>query len=253
MSAKSSVSRRVLYAFGLTLWVIFALVVGQTVAGLAVYGLLPESLGATMLGTVTAAAGYTFALALAIGVPALIWKKRASNATLGLDRWPSWSDIGFGLLAVLPYYLLSAAIVWVGIDILKVIDPNVGQQIGFEDLTRRVELILAFVTLVMMAPLAEEILFRGYFLGRMSEKTGKWVAVVITSVAFGLMHLLGVNENGEIVLQWGAVADTFAMALTAGVLRTLTGSIWAGVLLHGFKNAVAYYFLFIDPLLAGGM
>jgi len=251
MSAKSSVSRRALYALGLTLWVVIALLVGQTLAGVAVYALLPENLNSSMLGTIAAALGYMFALGLGIGVPALIWKKRASNATLGVDRWPSWADIGFGLLAVLPYYILSAVVVWVGMDLLNVIDPEVGQQIGFDDLTQRIEFILAFIRLVIMAPLAEELLFRGYFLGRMSEKTGKWVAVLITSVAFGLMHLVGANESGEIVLQWGAAADTFAMGLTAGVLRTLTGSIWAGVLLHGLKNAVAYYFLFVNPLPPG--
>ena len=253
MSAKSSGSRRISYGFGLTLWVVFALLCGQVIASVVVYGLLPEDLNTALQGTVGAALGYIFALALAIGIPALIWKKRASNRTLGFDRWPSWSDIGFGLLAVLPYYMLSAAIVWVGMDVFKVIDPNVGQQIGFDNLTMRIEFILVFITLVIMAPLAEELLFRGYFLGRMSERTGKWSAVLVTSVAFGLMHLVGLSESGAIVLQWGAAADTFAMGLTAGALRTFTGSIWAGVLLHGLKNAVAYYFLFIDPLLTGGM
>lgn len=253
MSAKSSVSKRISYGLGLTLWVIFALFIGQILASVAVYGLLSESFNATMLGTIAAALGYILALALAIGVPAQIWKKRASGKTLGFDRWPSWSDIGFGLLAVLPYYMLSAAVVWVGMDVFKVIDPDVGQQIGFDNLTMRIEFILVFITLVIMAPLAEELLFRGYFLGRMSERTGKWSAVLVTSVAFGLMHLVGLTDNGSIVLQWGAAADTFAMGLTAGVLRTFTGSIWAGVLLHGLKNAVAYYFLFIDPLLTGGM
>lgn len=253
MSARSSGSRRIAYALGLTLWVVFSLFVGQTLAGLAVYGLLPDGLNDTMLGTVGAALGYTFALALAMGVPALIWKRRASNTTLGVDRWPAWADIAIGLLAILPYYILSAVLVWVGMDLLNVIDPNVGQQIGFGDLTQRIEFILAFITLVIMAPLAEELLFRGYFLGRMSEKTGKWIAVLITSVAFGLMHLVGAGEGGAIALQWGATVDTFAMALAAGVLRTLTGSIWAGVMLHGVKNAVAYYFLFINPLPPGGM
>lgn len=253
MSAKSSVSKRISYGLGLTLWVIFALFIGQILASVAVYGLLPESFNATMLGTIAAALGYVLALALAIGIPAHVWKKRASSKTLGFDRWPSWSDIGFGLLAVLPYYMLSAAVVWVGMDVFKVIDPDVGQQIGFDNLTVRIEFILVFITLVIMAPLAEELLFRGYFLGRMSERTGKWSAVLVTSVAFGLMHLVGVNESGSIVLQWGAAADTFAMGLAAGVLRMFTGSIWAGVLLHGLKNAVAYYFLFIDPLLTGGM
>jgi membrane protease YdiL (CAAX protease family) len=251
MSTRSSVSHRISYSIGLTLWVVFALFLGQVLAGLAVYGVLPENLNSTMLGTIAAALGYTFALGLAIGIPALIWKKRASNKTLGIDRWPSWSDIGFGVLSLLPYYILSAVLVWVGMDVVNVIDPDVGQQIGFDNLSQRIEFLLAFITLVIMAPLAEELLFRGYFLGRMGETISKWAAVGITSLAFGLMHLTGVNDSGEIVLQWGAAVDTFTMGLVAGSLRTLTGSIWAGVLLHGLKNAVAYYFLFINPLPPG--
>ena len=112
--------------------------------------------------------------------------------------------------------------------------------------------MVAFITLVVLAPLAEELLFRGYFLGKTSEKIGKWLAVIVTALVFGFMHLLAPTESG-IVLQWGAAADTFAMGLTAGILRTLTGSIWAGVILHSIKNGIAYYFLFINPLPPGSM
>ena len=250
MSARSSV-KTILYTFGLTLWVVFALFLGQSLAGLAI-AVLPESVNEAVLTTIIAALGYTFAIALALGIPALIWRKWAGRSTLGIGRAPSWTDIGLGIMSILPYYLLSGALVWLGMEVFTVIDPDVGQQIPFQDLTERIELFVAFITLVMLAPFAEELLFRGYFLGRVKERTGKWVALLVTSVVFGLMHLPGLTENG-LVLQWSAAADTFAMGLIAGSLRLLSGSIWAGVLLHATKNAIAFYFLFINPLPPGGM
>jgi len=32
-------------------------------------------------------------------------------------------------------------------------------------------------------------------------------------------------------------------------LREVTGSIWAGTLLHMLKNGIAFYFLFVNPTL----
>ena len=234
------------YSLGLTAWVVLALFIGQALAALVVFS-LPFDVNSAVLTTIAAAFGYGFGLLLALGMPALINRRWPSKKTLGIDRLPSWSDIGLSILSVLPYYLLSAAVVYLGLEVFKVIDPSVGQQIAFDNLNLRIEYVVAFITLVVLAPFAEELLFRGYFLGRMTEKTGKWVALVVTALVFGGMHLLGTSDNG-IVLQWAAAADTFAMGLVAGGLRLLSGSIWAGVLLHGIKNAIAYYFLFVSPL-----
>lgn len=238
------------YAAGLALWVVFSLVVGQLLAGVATL-ILPGANDA-VLTTVLAALGYAFGLGLALGVPVLITRKKTSKRTLGFDRLPSWSDIGLGIAAMVPYYILSGIILWFGTEVLKVIHPEIGQQIPFENLSLRIEYFVAFITLVVMAPLAEELLFRGYLLGRLNEHIGKWLAVVVAGAVFGLMHLIGFDDNG-LVLQWGAAADTFAMGLVAGTLRQLSGSIWAGVLLHAIKNGIAYYFLFINPLPPGGM
>lgn len=231
------------YTVGLTIWVVLALVVGQALASTIVLS-LPLSGNQAVVATLLAAVGYAFGLMLAIGMPALARKKLASKVTLGLQRLPSFGDIGIGTLSVLPYYVASGIIIWFGLEVLNVINPDVGQQIPFENLSMRIEYIVAFITLVVLAPFAEELLFRGYFLGRLGEKIGKWVAVVVTAMVFGLMHLVGFNEQG-IVLQWSAAGDTFALGLVAGLLRVLTGSIWAGVILHAVKNGIAYYFLFI--------
>ena len=250
MSAKS-LARTAAYAVGLTLWVVLSFAIGQTLAVLVLTS-LPLDLNPSVLTTLAAALSYTFGLALALGVPALATRAFVSRKVLGMERLPSLSDIGVGVLAILPYLILSGVLVWLGLEVFKVIDPDVGQQIGFDNLSLRSEYVVAFITLVIMAPLAEELLFRGYFLGRMSERTGKWFALFTTSLVFGLMHLVASGESG-IVLQWGAAADTFAMGLVAGSLRLLTGNIWAGVVLHALKNGIAFYYLFIGPLPPGGM
>lgn len=251
MSVRSS-AKTALYAFGLTLWVVAAFIVGQTAAALAV-GQLGGSLNASVQTTLLAALGYVLALGIAIGVPAVIFKKLPTRLILGVWRLPSWSDIGLSILAVLPYYVISGLMLYVGMEVLQVIDPHVGQDVPFKDLSLRIEYFVAFITLVVLAPLAEELMFRGYFLGKLQDRTGKWLAVVVTAVVFGLMHLLGIADDGSVALQWGATADTFAMGLVAGGLRVVTGSIWAGALLHSIKNAIAFYFLFINPLPPGSM
>lgn len=239
------------YVIGLSLWLVASFIIGQSLAALIVFS-LPFEANETVVTTILAALGYVLALALAIGVPALLTRKATSKSILGIDRLLSWSDIGIGILSLLPYFLLSAIVLYLGMEVFTIIDPDVGQDIPFKNLNLRLEYLVAFITLVVMAPLAEELLFRGYYLGQLGEKIGRWLAVIVSAVLFGSMHLLAPTESG-VVLQWGAAADTFAMGLTVGILRVLTKSIWAGVLLHSIKNGIAYYFLFINPLPPTGM
>ena len=231
------------YAVGLTLWVVFSLFVGQALASIIVIS-FPSEGNQAVVATLMAALGYALGLGLALGVPPLASRKLVSKETLGLHRLPTVADVGIGIMSILPYLVLSGIVLWFGMEVLNIINPEVGQQIPFQNLSLRIEYVVAFITLVIMAPLAEEILFRGYFLGRLSEKTGKWVAMLITALVFGLMHLPAFSETG-IVLQWSAAIDTFAMGIVVGALRNLSGSIWAGVVLHALKNGVAFYFLFI--------
>ena len=250
MSA-SSLTKNTFYGLGLTVWVVFALYAGQTIAALILSNVVVSG-NQTATESTAAALGYIFGLILAIAVPAVVTKKPIDRKVLGIDRLPSWSDIGLSLLSVVPYYIAAAGVIWFGVSVLKVIDPTVGQQIGFANVVSQFDYLLVFITFVVMAPLAEELLFRGYLLGNISKKWNKWLAVIATAVVFGLLHVPGFTADG-IVLQWGAAADTFTMGLVAGILRMLTGNIWAGMILHGIKNSIAFYFLFINPLPPGGM
>jgi membrane protease YdiL (CAAX protease family) len=101
---------------------------------------------------------------------------------------------------------------------------------------------LAFVTLVVIAPLAEEVLFRGYLYGKLKQYIPIWLAVIVVSAIFGIFHLFGTDP-----IAWNLAVDTFALSVVLCVLRETTGNLWASVLLHMLKNGIAFYLLFINP------
>lgn len=66
-------------------------------------------------------------------------------------------------------------------------------------------------------------------------------ATLITSVLFGLPHLLTGKEG----ILWVAMIDTFALSLILCFLREKTGSLYASILVHALKNTVAFGAIFV--------
>jgi len=87
---------------------------------------------------------------------------------------------------------------------------------------------LAAVAVVVAAPLAEEMVFRGlvYRLGR--RAWGPWPAAVVSALIFGLVH-------GEPWYLFGLLA----LGLLLAAVYELTGSLWSAVIVHAVHNAVA--------------
>ncbi len=108
------------------------------------------------------------------------------------------------------------------------------QSIGFEDTNDFTGTISAFIALVIIAPIAEELLFRGYLFNRLKTAIDYRWAILISSLIFGLVHI-----------QPNVAIDTFVLAIYLGLLLYRTQNIAASVLLHMIKNGVAFYFLFL--------
>lgn len=236
-------------ATGLVLWTTVAFVGAQVAIAFLMEGLnawLPAlaSLNDAVYMTIYAACSYVLAVAVAVGVPWWL-KKRTSKKELGVEHWPLWRDIGFGAGGYVVYFLLSVVLATI-VTYLHGSELNQAQDIPFSGLALQFEFIVAFITLVVLAPLAEELLFRGYLLGKLKTFLPAWLAIGISALVFGAMHLPG--SSG---LQWMVAIDTFTLGIVVGFLRVRTGSIWAGVLIHAFKNALAFYFLFINPTILG--
>lgn len=84
------------------------------------------------------------------------------------------------------------------------------------------------LAVVVVAPVAEELLFRGLLLEMLRQHIGTVAAVVISSAVFALMHL-----------QPAVMIDAFLAGLALCYIYLLTRSIYASILLHIFNNAIA--------------
>ncbi|NTW61075.1 CPBP family intramembrane metalloprotease [Candidatus Saccharibacteria bacterium] len=226
-------------AIVLPAWMIVGMYVASMIIALGYYlfgrlGLSFESINENVLSTVLAVLLYVISAMIIIGVPYILTRKKPSLNDLGFSRLPTWTDILIAPAGFVIYIILSSILLMTATHLLPWFNPEQVQNTGFGNFGHSLDLVLAFIMLVVVAPLAEETLFRGYLFSRLRRDMPLWLATILTSVVFGFVH-------GA----WNLAFDTFALSLVLCTLREYTSSIWASVLLHMIKNALAFYILFI--------
>jgi membrane protease YdiL (CAAX protease family) len=87
----------------------------------------------------------------------------------------------------------------------------------------------AFVCVI--APIAEEFFFRGFLFDVLRKWRGPWVAAVLTSVMFGVVHAGSAPVEDLIPLGF------FGLILC--LIRWRTGSLYPGIALHAVNNSLA--------------
>ncbi len=106
--------------------------------------------------------------------------------------------------------------------------PEVNTDIGVDWDSGQMALGLAITSIVIIGPLAEELMFRGYLLDAIRKMHGDRVAVIITAFLFGLIHLepytIGMAAIGGLIY---------------GYVRIRTGSLWPSIIGHMLWNGVA--------------
>ncbi len=141
-------------------------------------------------------------------------------------RW-NLKDIAIGLalgLGGLALTLPAAAVwaAWVGEDQASsaVGDAFAGRELGLA------AAVVAFLAVWLVAPVAEEVLFRGV-LWRAFERLGwnRWVVFAATSLVFSIAHLELLRTPLLLVL-----------SIPIGLARLLTGNLLAGVVAHQVNN-----------------
>jgi membrane protease YdiL (CAAX protease family) len=174
------------------------------------------------------------------GVYLFLRRYKLSLSAIGLRR-PRWSDPFYGLSMLAPYFivlLLATAAVKVLVPSLNVNQP---QQLGFNNVQGNANLWLTFVSLVILPPIGEEILVRGFLYSTLKKALPLIYAALVTSVLFAAAHL---PEGGSGGLLWIGALDTFILSFALIYLREKTGGLWASITLHACKNGIAFAVLF---------
>lgn len=102
--------------------------------------------------------------------------------------------------------------------------PPLDQQIGSG--------IWAAVAVVVIAPLFEELLCRGFLYGALRRRHGRTASILLSALFFGLLHL-----------QPTAVVNAFLIGVLLAYLYDRTATLWLPILLHALNNATAFVML----------
>lgn len=168
-------------------------------------------------------------------------KYKLTLASIGLKK-PRLSDPVYGLAAAPVYFVLYLLTVGVVSRLVPGLNINQQQQIGFTGAHGTAQLILTFISLVILPPIAEEIMVRGFIYSTLKKAMRIIPAAILTSILFAAAHL---PEGGAAGPLYIAALDTFVLSLVLVYLREKTGSLWASITLHALKNGIAFIALFV--------
>lgn len=202
-------------------------------------GLL-QALGRVESEIMTLFVGYFFAQVIAIGLVYLfVWYRQGTLASLGFRSFSFSKALGLMMMFFVGYLVITVIVV-TGLEVFDTgVDFQAQQEIGFLEASTAFEMSLAFIALVLLAPFAEEIVFRGVLLPAFSKKLGLITAVILTSILFGILHP-PVN----------AMIGIGIFAIFLALIYAFTYSIWPAIMLHSLKNLLAFIALFFaDDLL----
>lgn len=115
---------------------------------------------------------------------------------------------------------------------------------------------LLVILAVVIAPLAEEILFRGLLQGALVRLLrSRWIAIVITAAIFSVLHLV-IRENvaaGESSLaQVETIPSLFLLGLALGYSYEKTRSLYRPMVIHLAFNALSLIMVWPQLPWAGG-
>ena len=95
---------------------------------------------------------------------------------------------------------------------------------------------LLAILFLFFVGLGEEIFSRGFHYGFL-EKYGRYLALVVSSLIFGLMHLNRyIGDSWDAWKAYGHVVAAFGFGLLACALMIATKSVWVAVIFHTLAN-----------------
>lgn len=99
--------------------------------------------------------------------------------------------------------------------------------------------VMGFITVSIMAPLVEELVFR-FLLCKPIEQKQKWLGVIISAVVFGGIHLVASVQEGTLLQDLPSLVSYVGMGLVLGVRYKMTDNIASNMVAHSLYNTMSF-------------
>ena len=109
-------------------------------------------------------------------------------------------------------------------------EETLPKELGADD--SDVALVAVAILVCVLAPLAEEFFFRGYFFTALRSWRGMWPAAIITGMVFGAIH--AGSSDPAFLLPLAALGTGLCL------LYVRTGSLYPCVAAHALNNSIAF-------------
>lgn len=191
----------------------------------AIVGADPESAGFVVLGTLAQSIAFVATAAVFAG---FVSKPKAWH--FGLRRSPFWRTLGWAVGGTVCFYVFAGIYAsLVPIDV----DQGVTDDLGADKGT--FGLIAAGLMVMIVAPFAEEVFYRGFFYRALRSRFPVLAAASIDGLVFGLIHYN--FEGAEALLLLPPLA---VLGFLFCLVFEKTGSLFPVIGMHAFNNAIAY-------------
>lgn len=155
-------------------------------------------------------------------------------ATFGLYR-PRWVDLGYAGVGIAVTFALRIAVIGVADALSSGRAGRQAQNLHLHHLDPA-GIILIYAAVVVWAPIAEELLFRGVLLRAFMRRSPFWPAAVLSTAIFAVLHVYEVHTAlGAATL----AASVACLGLVNCYLNRLTDRLVPGMIVHAAFNLLA--------------
>jgi membrane protease YdiL (CAAX protease family) len=173
-----------------------------------------------------------FTAAAALGMVYLVLRHyKLGWKSVGWRKVNLWKALAYLVGGFIVFSIFAALIIALVSYVFPSFNANQSQNNDFTA-SVKTHFSLTLIALVIIPPIIEETVFRGFIFPAIARKWGIWGGAIASSALFGLAH-------------WQANVSiyTFALGLVLCFLYVKLKSIFPGMLIHMLNNLLAFYVL----------
>jgi hypothetical protein len=144
---------------------------------------------------------------------------------------------------IFPLFLFSFGAIYIFIYPLSFVFPNYihkvmsgNRLLEFNTGYNYLAVLLYCLELILIAPVFEEIFFRGFLLTSIAKNRGIFKAIIISSILFGVLHL--------------DLIGSFVFGIVSSIFYLKTKSLFSSIIFHSGFNAIVVVLFFADQFVS---